>query len=32
MTASTPAELATFIAGETDKWARIIRAAGIKAQ
>ena len=32
MTASTPEELARFTTAETDKWARIIRAAGIKAQ
>jgi tripartite-type tricarboxylate transporter receptor subunit TctC len=32
MTASTPAELSSFVAAETDKWARLIRAAGIKAQ
>jgi tripartite-type tricarboxylate transporter receptor subunit TctC len=32
MTASTPAELASFITAETEKWARIIRTTGIKAQ
>jgi tripartite-type tricarboxylate transporter receptor subunit TctC len=32
MTASTPAELSSFVSSETDKWARLIRAAGIKAQ
>lgn len=32
MTASSPEELAHFTTAETEKWARIIRAAGIKAQ
>ena len=30
--ASTPAELAKFIAEETEKWGKVIRAAGIKAE
>jgi tripartite-type tricarboxylate transporter receptor subunit TctC len=30
--ASSPEELATHIAAETEKWAKVIRAAGIKAQ
>jgi tripartite-type tricarboxylate transporter receptor subunit TctC len=29
--ASTPAELAKFITEETEKWSKVIRAAGIKA-
>ena len=28
---ATPAEFGTFIAAETEKWARVIRAGGIKA-
>ena len=28
----TPAEFGRFIAGETDRWARVIRAANIKAE
>jgi hypothetical protein len=28
----TPAEFAKFIADETEKWARVIRAANIKAE
>jgi tripartite-type tricarboxylate transporter receptor subunit TctC len=27
-----PADFATFVAGETEKWAKVIRAAGIKAE
>ena len=29
--ASTPSEFAKFIAEQTEKWGKIIRAAGIKA-
>jgi tripartite-type tricarboxylate transporter receptor subunit TctC len=29
--AGSPADFGTFIAGETDKWAKVIRTAGIKA-
>jgi hypothetical protein len=28
----TPPEFGKFIAGETEKWGKVIRAAGIKAQ
>ena len=28
----TPAEFAKFIGDETEKWAKVIRAAGIKAE
>jgi tripartite-type tricarboxylate transporter receptor subunit TctC len=28
----SPADFATFVAGETEKWAKVIRAAGIKAE
>jgi tripartite-type tricarboxylate transporter receptor subunit TctC len=28
----SPAEFGKFIADETEKWAKVIRAAGIKAQ
>jgi tripartite-type tricarboxylate transporter receptor subunit TctC len=28
----SPADFGTFIAGETDKWGKVIRAAGIKAE
>jgi tripartite-type tricarboxylate transporter receptor subunit TctC len=28
----TPTEFGKFIAGETEKWGKVIRAAGIKAQ
>ena len=30
--AGSPADFASFIAGETEKWARVIRTAGIKAE
>jgi tripartite-type tricarboxylate transporter receptor subunit TctC len=30
--ASSPAEFGKFIAGYTEKWAKVIRAAGIKAE
>ena len=30
--ASSPAEFAKFVAADTEKWARVVRAAGIKAQ
>ena len=30
--ASTPAQFATYIKSETDKWGRVIKAAGIKPQ
>ena len=30
--ANTPADFGAFVKGETDKWARTIRAAGIKAE
>ena len=30
--AMTPADLGKLIADETDKWAKVIRAANIKAQ
>jgi tripartite-type tricarboxylate transporter receptor subunit TctC len=30
--AGSPADFETFIAGETDKWAKVIRTAGIKAE
>ena len=30
--AGSPADFGTFIAGETDKWAKVIRTAGIKAE
>jgi len=30
--AGSPAEFATLIAGETEKWAKVIRAAGIKVE
>jgi tripartite-type tricarboxylate transporter receptor subunit TctC len=30
--AGSPADLETFIVGETEKWAKVIRAAGIKAE
>jgi len=32
MLAGTPAEFGTLVADETEKWARVIKAAGIKAQ
>jgi tripartite-type tricarboxylate transporter receptor subunit TctC len=28
----TPAEFGTFLASETDKWGKVIRALGIKAE
>jgi tripartite-type tricarboxylate transporter receptor subunit TctC len=28
----TPAEFGKFVAGETEKWGKVIKAAGIKAQ
>ena len=30
--AGTPADFAKYIADETDKWAKVIRAANIKAE
>jgi tripartite-type tricarboxylate transporter receptor subunit TctC len=30
--ASTPTEFAKFIAAETEKWGKVIRTAGIKAE
>ena len=30
--AGSPAEFGKFIAARTEKWAKVIRAAGIKAQ
>jgi tripartite-type tricarboxylate transporter receptor subunit TctC len=30
--AGSPADFEKFIAGETEKWAKVIRAAGIKAE
>jgi tripartite-type tricarboxylate transporter receptor subunit TctC len=30
--AGSPADFASFIAGETEKWARVVRAAGLKAE
>jgi hypothetical protein len=30
--AGSPADLQRFIVGETEKWAKVIRAAGIKAE
>jgi tripartite-type tricarboxylate transporter receptor subunit TctC len=30
--AGSPADFGMFIAGETDKWAKVIRTAGIKAE
>jgi tripartite-type tricarboxylate transporter receptor subunit TctC len=30
--ASSPAEFATFIAAYTEKWAKVIKSAGAKAQ
>ena len=30
--AGSPADFAAFVAGETEKWAKVIRAAGIKAE
>jgi tripartite-type tricarboxylate transporter receptor subunit TctC len=30
--AGSPADFGTFVAGETEKWAKVIRAAGIKPQ
>jgi tripartite-type tricarboxylate transporter receptor subunit TctC len=30
--AGSPADFASFIAGETEKWARVIRTAGLKAE
>jgi tripartite-type tricarboxylate transporter receptor subunit TctC len=30
--ASTPSEFEKFVAGETDKWAKVIKTAGIKAE
>ena len=30
--AGSPADFGTFIAGETEKWAKVIRAAGLKAE
>jgi tripartite-type tricarboxylate transporter receptor subunit TctC len=30
--AGSPADFASFIAGEIEKWARVIRAAGLKAE
>jgi tripartite-type tricarboxylate transporter receptor subunit TctC len=29
---STPAEMATFVKNETDRWGRVIRATGIKVE
>jgi tripartite-type tricarboxylate transporter receptor subunit TctC len=30
--AGTPADFAKFVAGETEKWGKVVRAAGLKAQ
>ena len=30
--AGSPADFAAFVAGETEKWGKVIRAAGIKAE
>ena len=30
--AGSPADFGTFVAGETEKWAKVIRAAGIEPQ
>jgi tripartite-type tricarboxylate transporter receptor subunit TctC len=32
VSAGSPADFGTFIAGETEKWAKVIRAAGLKAE
>jgi tripartite-type tricarboxylate transporter receptor subunit TctC len=32
MFGGSPADFATFVAGETEKWAKVIRAAGLKAE
>jgi tripartite-type tricarboxylate transporter receptor subunit TctC len=32
VSAGSPADFGTFIAGETEKWAKVIRTAGIKAE
>ncbi len=32
VSAGSPAEYAKFVAGETDKWGRVVRAAGLKAE
>jgi tripartite-type tricarboxylate transporter receptor subunit TctC len=32
VSAGSPADFAKFIAGETDKWAKVIRTAGLKAE
>jgi tripartite-type tricarboxylate transporter receptor subunit TctC len=32
MFASSPSEFAELVAADTEKWARVIRAAGIKAE